>query len=524
MQAPARDRVVLWLAVSSEAQAVDKVSMEQQEQLGRKWAADNNATIVKVLRVDGFSRSTVRLKIALEKFLEQGVTAYDELEKLWDTKPRPFDVLWCYSDSRLGRSISIYSHVVDNTLECGALVFRHDGGYIHPESKSMQIAFGQVAATQSIDYLKRMRKPAMDRRATEGKPVTAVDPMTHRRLRDNKGKSIGWELKDDHRYALERAADLLLEGLGWMKISKALNDEGIPSPNGRFWWQSTVRTMFYNPLTWGHSARHYFRQEGLWCFDASEPLPAGVQVTRGICDPYWVGERATAIQSELRRRIETGKGKAYPIARSAFSGLLLCATCGQKMRYQKWKGGIECYRCKANNMIKQRGYEWQPCTADVKFIKMDELISHLTPYIEDLIKHGDTSWWKAPFDDMTDRLKQLDVEIKKTETLIGGLMRQAATAPDIVQSILENEIDIASRRLATMLSNRETWSRETSKHDADAAALAVAVRGIRLTTSAAAFWRQEPFRINQALHTILGKGCYIGIEEGAVIGIVRRRG
>lgn len=526
MQAPARLRVVLFLAVSSEAQtarAGDKVSMEQQETLGRQWATDNAASVIHVLKVDGFSRSETDVVTALEEFRNQGVTAYDQLRAMWTQKPLSFDVLWVYVDGRLGRSTSLYVYVVENTIAAGARVWRHQGGWIDASNKRMAMALGSIAATSDIDRLRDMRVPALEKRAREGKPVIPVDPMTHRRLRDDRGRSVEWAVKEDYRYALERAADHLLAGLGWLRIAKALNDEGIPTAKGKRWSGETLRQLFYSPFTWGNSARYFDKQIGLWAFDADEPLPENTQIARDAFPAYWTGERATLIQSELRRRILHGKGKAFPDNRPAFSGLLLCAGCGRPMIFHKWPNGTECYRCKTNTVIRATGNDWQACDCKPLSIKVDELVSHLTPYIENLIQRGDTSWWKAPLDDMTDRLDLLNDEIKKVETLIAGLMRQLATTPDVAQGILKQEIDTASRRLETMLTNRETWSRESYRQNADTAALAVAVRGIRLSTNAAAFWQQGAHEVNKALHALLGKGNYIGIHDGAVIGIVRRR-
>lgn len=497
--------------------------MEEQERLGRKWAADNDATIVKVLRVDGFSRSETDVVTALEWFRSKGVTAYDELREMWNATPCPFNALWIYHDSRAGRSIPLYTFVVSNVLKTGAKIYRHLGGVISETNPDFAIAMGMISARGDMARLQSMRLPALEKRAREGKPVIPVDPMTHARVRDSKGRSIEWAVKEDYRYALERAADHLLAGLGWLRIAKALNDEGIPTAKGKRWSGETLRQLFYSPFTWGNSARYFDKQIGLWAFDADESLPDGIQIARDAFPAYWVGERATLIQSELRRRILHGKGKAFPDNRPAFSGLLLCAGCGRPMIFHKWPNGVECYRCKTNTVIKATGNDWQPCDCKPLSIKVDELVAHLTPYIENLIQRGDTSWWKAPLDDMSDRLDLLNDEIKKVETLIAGLMRQLATTPDVAQGILKQEIDTASRRLETMLTNRETWSRESYRQNADTAALAVAVRGIRLSTNAAAFWQQGAHEVNKALHALLGKGNYIGIHDGAVIGIVRRR-
>lgn len=500
----------------------DKVSMEQQETLGRQWATDNDASVIHVLKVDGFSRSETDVVTALEEFRNQGVTAYDQLRAMWTQKPLPFDVLWVYVDGRLGRSTSLYVYVVENTIAAGARVWRHQGGWIDASNKRMAMALGSIAATSDIDRLRDMRVPALERRIRDGKPVMPVDPMTHKRLRDDRGHSIAWEVNEDYRYALERAADLLLTGAGWLKVARALNDEGIPTAKGKRWSGETLRKLFYSPYTWGHSARYYDKQQGAWAFDSSEPLPDGVQIARNALPAYWTGQRANAIQAELRRRVEVGKGRAFAETLQSFSGLLLCACCGRPMRFHEWPNGVKSYRCRTNSVIKATGNEWQSCDCNPKSIKLDDLISHLTPYIEDIIKRGDTSWWKAPLDDMTDRLKQLEMEIKKTERTIAGLMLQRADTPEAAQGILKEQIDTASRRLETMQANRETWSRESSKRTADTAALAVAVRGIRLATNAAAFWRQPGITVNQAIHALLGKGNYIGIHDGAVIGIVRK--
>jgi len=125
-------RAVIWSAVSSEEQARDdKISLAEQERLGREWAAAQGGTVIAHLSVPGHPRSEADLIDSLDELRRNGVSAYDDLRALW--KARAFDVLWAYSHSRLGRARTILPHVIDNVIKSGATIYLNHGGMLHPQ-------------------------------------------------------------------------------------------------------------------------------------------------------------------------------------------------------------------------------------------------------------------------------------------------------------------------------------------------------------------------------------------------------
>ena len=61
----------------------------------------------------------------------------DELREMWRAKA--FDVLWCHNHSRLGRSFTLQSWVIENVIRSGAKLYRHIGGWIRHDDYGGQI-------------------------------------------------------------------------------------------------------------------------------------------------------------------------------------------------------------------------------------------------------------------------------------------------------------------------------------------------------------------------------------------------
>ncbi len=115
-------RAIIWCAVSSQAQiGEDEISLPQQESEARTFAADQGYQVVDLLTVPGFSRRESDVITALDEFAAQGIFAYHKLREHWQR--RDFDCLIAFNHSRLGRSSTLHSYVIENTILAGARVY-----------------------------------------------------------------------------------------------------------------------------------------------------------------------------------------------------------------------------------------------------------------------------------------------------------------------------------------------------------------------------------------------------------------
>jgi hypothetical protein len=97
-------RIAVWAAVSSQAQLQNKDSLASQKRDGRLWADQVGGRVTHVLEVAGHSRSYIFFQDAAA-----AMPAYRELRRACEE--RAFDVLWCRSRDRLGRTDALIAQV-----------------------------------------------------------------------------------------------------------------------------------------------------------------------------------------------------------------------------------------------------------------------------------------------------------------------------------------------------------------------------------------------------------------------------
>ncbi|MEP7289494.1 MAG: recombinase family protein [Chloroflexota bacterium] len=131
--------------MSSEEQAKDeRDSLNGQERAGRAWAEANDAKIVDVLKVS-FSRDYRDLNECNQDMKKHGYYALDTLIELWESKPMGLDGLWCRDLTRIGRTGSLLTRVVEEIIDRGGRIYSQAEGWIDAQNGAMQAAFQSVA-------------------------------------------------------------------------------------------------------------------------------------------------------------------------------------------------------------------------------------------------------------------------------------------------------------------------------------------------------------------------------------------
>lgn len=500
-------RAVIWCAVSSDRQADDKISLTDQEQLCRQFAASMRYRVVKTFIWDGYSRWESDPVTALEEFAADGRYQYHELRALW--QQQAFDVLICHNHSRLGRSFTMQSWVVENTVRSGARIYRVQGGWIDASDYPGQIALGGYATTSEIERLRHGIESGLNDRAKKGLPLGSLGSVwTHYIERNERGKAVALVVDESKQAELRAMAELVLEGVAWHHLEVELARRfGYTDTDGKPYPRQMVYSLFHHPTFWGHAARrfnsgHQGRQRRIarqWAFDDSAEPPPGILVYRDAYPPALTGELAAAIRGELLRRLSVNHGRAAHGSTSMFSGLLICGDCGYALGYQRNKHSPR-YRCQSRYLT-EHGRPACPS----KGISQAAVKQYLNEALRRMLDMNEVSTFlPSKTEQQQAAHRHLEALYSEQETLrqqSRRLVQKQAAAPDSLADIYDGELKRIAQRLAalerdTLAARREadsvgSWESQRAFEDIRAASLN-------------GFWHLPDKRINQLLHALLG--------------------
>ncbi len=514
-------RAVIWCAVSSNPQAADdKESLPTQEAQARDLCTRNGWTIVEVLVVSGHSRRYIDIHEVAHAMSRQGITAFTRLIELWET--RGFDVLIVRDGDRFARTQTLHAYVTEKTISIGARIYSLNDGWIDERNYRMWAAMSGYKAASSIDSLVQAHRIAMDSAARRGLPTNWSVVLSHRIIRDERGRRLRIEVDESKRRLFDDLATLLLEGTPWGKVEQLLYQRyaHVNPKTGRRYGMRTMYKAVYNPYFWGHSGRHFDGKYGNWVFDPNEPPPPGVDVYYNTHQAVWTGELGERLKAELRRR-GTLRGKATPESAYRFTGLLICADCrctfgvyrhvrarrdGSHylawMCYTRWSNSTTRPECRQNRLIRD-----------------DQVEQYVNDMLAHLIALGSPDLL-AVTDDRTDnamkQIQGLRREIAETEAYIGELIIQQGKASTAIQHIYTQKIEEAASRLEILKHNLAVLQRDVESPSVAAARQQAYEDLVEMGLDG--FWNQDARRINQMLHRIFGRRRLI-VDQGKVAGL-----
>jgi hypothetical protein len=341
-----KPRLAIWTAVSkpdkakpSDPDVKDKYSLKDQELLGLAFGEANDCEIVKIFRWPGHSRDESDIVQALEDFGKANRYEYHELRGMW--RSHAFDILWCHNHSRLGRSFTLQSWVIENVIRSGAKIYRHVGGWIDKADYGGQIALGGFAGAQERERRLIQNDAGMSARAAKGLNLNRV-PFPHHVVRDPlDGKAILMEVDPANRLFLDHLYELLMENVPMSIVGRELflRYGHVNARTGRAWGDQMLYEMLHRPSFWGHSARKFRAHlrslyQDCWGFDLGAPIPKGVEMFRNTHEPAYTGSRASDVQSAIRF-MKNLKGITQPNRIHALSGLVFCPRCYRQFHYAK---------------------------------------------------------------------------------------------------------------------------------------------------------------------------------------------
>lgn len=528
-------RAVIWCAVSSPDQAEeDKDSMEDQERNAVAFCEREGWQVIDILRTPGYSRRYLDFHEMAYDWRKQGIDTADRLYELWQSNG--FDVMVVRDEKRFAREQSLHAYIIAMTMRSGARIYTLDGGWIDQTNYRFKTAMGGLNVSTDVDEMQFKLKFGMKKRVKLGLSSHRVPLGFELKLKDNRTRTPETLIHSAaQRQLIDDMATLLLEGVGWDRFGAelyrrfghlhtfVLNKQEHTKPYS----SRTIYKFFHSPYSWGHTAYGYGKRGnehfGAWTFDESEPLPEGITdgytLFRNQHEPLFTGELAEQIKAELRRR-DNAKGRSFTNKAYFFTGLLMCASCGNLMTIHY----REHYYVNGEKRKSSPYAQWY-CNHARKFHTCPE--RRIVPdkavwtYVNKLLKEiqkrrsldilqGNTSLLAH------DPIEKYRRDIATLERQIDRLIADQSKAPANVHGLYAGQIAEASARLEVLQGNLAALA----VHHAEIDRLRLQERAfnnlleIRLTD----FWELSPKEVNKRLRALFAD-VRIETREGQIVGL-----
>jgi hypothetical protein len=508
-------RVALWVAVSSPNQNTpDKISMQEQERVGRAWCEANDAQVVKLFWWDGHSRSETDVLTAYDEFAAQGRMEYHELRQMWQQKA--FDVLWVYVHDRIARSTALYAQVMGNVIKSGARIFSHTDGWIDESNVDAFMAIGGFATSSDIRKLVKRRHFGMNKLAARGLPTSSSIMASHRVIRDHYGKAVRLEVDPAKRRMWQDVFRLVVEEhIPWSRLERKLYEMGHTGKDNQPLPANSIHQMITSPTFWGNSARFQSRRyphrqrDWSWVYDASLPAPEGVLLHRDAHESVYTGEQRARFIAEIERRRTASKGRSRPYQSNRYVGLVVCWGCNSYMNYTGAPPYVYLY-CRSNT-IKSAHCDSQMV---IRPAAIDAFVERFIAGIQRgmdiriLLNIGDTQA------EGERRVSDLADELKTVKSQIGRVVDLQTIAPEGSDDIYADRLAaLASKRLAIQ-AELDQAQRMIAVDDSDQRKAAQEIRGL-----GDEFWLKSDTEINVLLSRVLAR-MRISVFKGEVKGFV----
>lgn len=528
---PDKLRLAIWTSVSKSDKAKktdpdvkDKYSLKDQELLGAAFGKTGNYEVVKIFRWDGHSRDESDIMQALDDFAAAGRFEYHELRDLW--RQKGFDVLWCHNHSRLGRSFTLQSWVIENVIRSGASIYRHVGGWINRDDYGGQIALGGFAGIQERERRIVQNDSGMTARAQKGLNLTRV-PFPYRVVRDPKdGKALYMELDPANHLFLDHLYTLLMENTPLTFLGRDLYDRyGHTNPHdGKPWDKTSLYEMLHRPSFWGHTARKFKKhklsmfQKG-WGFDESAPVPDGVEMHRNTHPPAFQGQRGIDVKSVIQHK-KGIRGIRQAKQIHSLTGLVFCPKCHRQMHYARVRTG------------RNRYYFYLHCVTHYEFT------GYITPDDCDNTRHFREAKVQKFVDRVLERaflgethdqifgrnevlppqsaIETLTAEIKRQQRLYDNLALQSAEAGDKGMERYKKLLANAEQRLEQLeieLKQHEYTLNQRRKQVAQQASALEQLKAIPPEER----WSSPAETLNRLLKDFFG-GYVVFVSDGIILG------
>jgi site-specific DNA recombinase len=324
----------IYARVSSEQQA-EAATIASQVAALEEQVAQDGLTLEPPMRFldEGYSGATL-IRPALERLRDMAATG-------------AMDRLYVHSPDRLARKYAYQVLLMDEFSRCGVEVvfLNHRLGQTPEDDLLLQVQ-GMVAEYERAKILERSRRGKLHAAREGSVNVLGAAPYGYRYIRCGEGDG-------EARYEIVLEAARVIrqmfewvgrEGLSIGEVCRRLQQQGVPSPKGKRYWQRTT--------IWKELKNPAYRGTAIFGRTRIGPKRPRLRAQRGCAEQprrarsvYEVPEEegiriaVPAVVSEelfaaVQERLQENRGRHPPSQRGArylLQGLIVCARCGYAM-------------------------------------------------------------------------------------------------------------------------------------------------------------------------------------------------
>jgi site-specific DNA recombinase len=304
---------------------------------------------------------------AERQFVDQAISgkylARPGLDRLRDAAANgAFEVLLCLSPDRLARSLGAQQVVLDELQRAQVEVLFLNQPLLGdgPQAQLLLNIQGVFAEYERVLISERMRRGRLYR-LRQGQAVPHQAPYGYRYQPGTRQQPSAWAVVPEEAALVEQMfAWYTQEPVTLGQVAQRLNQQHIPSPEGKRWYANTVGRLLRQPAYQGTAyysrhqadysgvgqARHQGR--GVLRFPRQAPRPAeewvAIRVPPLVDDTTW---QAAQERLDMNTRFATRNSRRSYLLR----GLLVCGTCGYTLQgrtqrhtlyYTCVHGGVAC--------------------------------------------------------------------------------------------------------------------------------------------------------------------------------------
>ena len=259
-----------------------------------------------------------------------------------------FQVLVTNDNDRMSRSLATGSMIREKLKKKGIQIYSLSQpvplkcpdcfDYYEDDSGMIINTVSDLKSQLDISKIRRNYKIGMPRRIENGKPAGSLPYGLMRKYRVIGKDFNGSEIIETHYLwdsvkiaIVKRITDDYMDGLGVWGICRDLNNEGIPSPQGKKWGRSAIMVILKNPA---YDGKVRFGWKTTKNGKRTVQPKENWMVRKAVYDTIWEDETYhKKIQDEIERRRYVG-GRTI-LSRALLIGLLKCSYCNHSMYQTK---------------------------------------------------------------------------------------------------------------------------------------------------------------------------------------------
>ena len=326
------------------------------------------------------------------QFIDQAVSGQSlvrpGLDRLRDAAAAgAFEVLFCLSPDRLTRNLGAQYMLLQELHRHGVKVIflNQPQGQNGPEAQLLLNIQGAFAEYERVLISERMRRGRRYRLQT-GQSAPYPAPYGYRYCPTTRQQSSCWEIVPEQAAIVQQIflwyTDAALT-LG--QIAQRLNQEQVPSPQGRRWTTATLGRLLRQPAYKGTT--YYSRHRSDWDSVGQQRKQGRGrrQTPRQVLRPVeeWIAVAVPAIVSEplwettqgcleMRTRFARRNSRHTYLLR----GLLVCGVCGYTLQGRTQKGTVT-YVCTHGGKHRPPGIPHHTCTIRADLIDRSYAVERL---------------------------------------------------------------------------------------------------------------------------------------------------